>query len=211
MTALLVAVAVLAQLANAQQRLPAPQTKVFLATDGVFRFSYPSDFSVCTQGKIEPCVQSYIPVCEQNALVCVIYPAKKFERTGFGAASFQVREIFRGGEAMTPNVCVTPYPRKDPNGVSDWPEFLVSAEHAQETIGGVALLHGVTGGAAMSHSISVEVYRAFHEQRCFELSVSETETNPNVSDPPMKTLTPAQQKEMDQTMSEILQSFRFSK
>jgi len=190
---------------------PVHQTMTFTAADGSFQFSHPNDFQVCTQGKIEPCIQSYIPVCEQDALVCVIYPAKQSEDTSFGGASFQVREIVSKREAMTADVCVTPYPRKDPGGISDWPEFLVSAEHPQEMIGGILFLHGVNGGVATSHSIAVDLYRSFHKQRCFELSVSQTQTDPNVSEPPMKTLTPAQQKELDQSMSQILHSFRFSK
>jgi hypothetical protein len=121
-----------------------------------------------------------------------------------------VKEIFAEHEIMTPDVCVTPYPHKDGETVSDWPGFLISAEHPVELIGGVQFLHGVSGGAALSHSISVDLYRAFHKQRCFELSVSQTGTDPNVSDPPMKTPTPAQGKKLDQGMRLILHSFRFS-
>lgn len=184
--------------------------KLFTVRDGAFRFSYPNDFQVCTQGKMDPCIHSYIPVCGQDAFVCVVYPAQEFRDTTFGAVSFQVREILRERETMTPDVCVTPYPRKDPGGITDWPEFLISAKDPQEMIGGMQFLHGVSDGVAMSNSISVDLYRAFHKQRCFELSVSQTGSNPNVYDPPRRTLTPAQQKKVDQTMSEILHSFRFS-
>ena len=102
---------------NAQQRSSAEQTKTFTAADGAFQFSYPSDFQVCPGGKIESCIQSFIPVCEQDALVCVLYPAKQFEGTNFEAASFQVREIHTDRQAMTPDVCVTPYPQETPAGV----------------------------------------------------------------------------------------------
>jgi len=204
--AVLAAMALLAQAANSQHRVSVPQTKTFTAPDRAFRFSYPSDFQVCTAGKIDPCLQSFIPVCEEDALVCVIYPAKRFEDTNFGAASFQVREI-RRNEMMTPDVCATPYPIE---GASNWPEFLLSAKHPVETIGGVQFLHGSSGGAATSHWSDTNVYRGFHQQRCFELSVSQSGTNPEVSDPPMKTLSPEQQKKLDQSMSQILHSFRFS-
>jgi hypothetical protein len=187
------------------------RTMIFTATDGTFRFSYPSDFQVCTQRKIEQCIQSYIPVCEQDTLVCVIYPAEQFEGTNFGAASFQIREIHTERGAMTPDVCVTPYPQQDSTGVHAWPEFMVSAKHPVEMIGGVLFVHGISGGVAMSHSNSVDLYRAFHKQRCFELSASETETNPAVTDPPMKTLTTGQAKELETSMAHILHSFRFLK
>lgn len=203
-------IALLALPANAQQS-PLSQSKIFRAPDGSFQFSYPSYFQVCKQDEVEQCTQSYIPVCEQEAVICVVYPAKRFEGTNFGAASFQVKEIHIEGEGMTANVCVTPYPKEDATGVQSWPEFLISARHPGEMIGGVLFVHGISGGAAMSHWLSVDLYRALHRQRCFQLSVSETDTNPAISDPPVKTLTPAQSKELETSMSQILHSFRFLK
>jgi hypothetical protein len=194
--------------AGAQQ--PAnTQSTTFTAPGGAFHFSYPRNFQVCTKGKIQSCVQSFIPVCEEDSLVCVAYPAAEFKNTSFEAAAFQVREIFRE-ENMTADVCVTPYPRRDGGTVTDWPEFLISAKHPVEMIGGVQFLHGINGGAATSHSIGIDLYRALYRDRCFELSISEAATEPHVTDPPMKTLTAAQQKELDRTMSDILHSFRFT-
>ncbi|HET7893335.1 MAG TPA: hypothetical protein VFL34_17535 [Candidatus Sulfotelmatobacter sp.] len=188
----------------------AKKTTTFTSSDGTFRFLYPSDFQVCTRGKVETCTRSYIPVCDQDALVCVVYPATQFKDTNFGGASFQVNEILTEQEMMTANVCVTPFPPKEGNSVSSWPGFLISAEHPVEMIGGVQFLHGVSAEAALSHSINSDLYRAFHKQRCFGLSISQTWTNPDVSDPPIKTLTPAQQQRLNQVMSQILHSFRFS-
>jgi hypothetical protein len=187
----------------------AEKTSTFTNSDGAFRFIYPADFQLCTRAKIDPCNQSFIPVCEPDSFVCVVYPAEQFKNTNFGAASFQVREILTEHEMMTADVCVTPYPQKNGDRASDWPGFLISAERPVELIGGVQFVHGVSGGAATSHSLSIDLYRAFRKQRCFELSVSQTGTDPNVSDPPMKTLTEAQGKRLDQAMSLILHSFRF--
>jgi hypothetical protein len=186
---------------------------VFTSTDGAFQFSYRRDFQVCTAGKLEPCrIQSNIPPCEDDAIVCVVYPGKRFEGTSFGAAAFQVREIHSKQETMTPDVCVTPRATETSAGhFSERPEFLISSQHPAEIIGGVLFVHGTTDEAAMSHSSSVDVYRAFHRPACYELSLSEAETNPNVSDPPMKTLTPAQKKKVDESLSQILHSFRFLK
>ena len=78
-------------------------------------------------------------------------------------------------------------------------------------IGGILFVHGLTGDAATSHSKSVDLYRTLHEKRCFELRLSQTGTNPAVSDPPMKTLTRQQAKELDASTSQILPSFRFLK
>ena len=191
---------------------PDHRMMIFTAADGSFQFSHPSNFQVCTQGEIEPCIRfNIIPACERDAVVCLIYRAKLFEDTNFGAASFQVREIHTEHGAMTPDVCVTPYPQSVPAGVPTWPEFMISAQHPEEMIGGVLFVHGVRGEGATGHRKSVDLYRAFHEEQCLELSVSETSTDPTVTDPPLKTLTPAQRNELDDTMSEILHSFRFLK
>jgi hypothetical protein len=194
------------------QRRPSTSLKVFASADGVFQFSYPGDFQVCTTGKIDPCrSQSYIPPCDDRAIVCVTYPAKLSEGTSFGSAGFQVREIHTEREMMTPDVCVTPYPGKSSAGVSEWPEFLISARRPVETIGGVSFVHGVAGEAAMSHSSTSDLYRVFHRRKCYELSLSESGTDPSVSDPPMRTLTPAQLKDVDESLSHVLHSFRFLK
>src|ERR1700746_2606803 len=127
--ALLATAAVLSQPANSQQPSSAPQTKIFSPTDGAFQFSYPGDFQPCTRGKMDPCNTTYIPICGQDSLVCVVYPGKEFEVTNFGAASFEGGEIVTEREAMSADVCVTPYPSKDPTGTEGWPEFLISAKH----------------------------------------------------------------------------------
>jgi hypothetical protein len=208
--ALLVTATVLSLQANSQPRSSVAQMRNFSATDDSFQFSYPASFQLCTKGRMGPCNQSYIPVCGEDALVCVLYPSTEFVGTSFGAASFEVDEVFTQREAMTADVCVTPSPSKSP-GTENWPEFLISAKHPTEVIGGVLFVRGVSGGAATSHSISIDIYRAFHSQRCFSLSLSETRTDPGVTDPPMKTLSPTQRKKLDEMMSQILHSFRFAK
>lgn len=207
--AVLLTIALPTQMAISQQRASILQTATFTAPDRAFRFSYPGDFPVCTAGKIAPCLQSFIPVCEDDALVCVIYPAKRFDGTNIGAVSVQVREIHREEAMMTPDVCVTPYAVVDSAGPERYPDFLVSAEHPVEVIGGVQFLHGVTGDAATAHRLGVDLYRGYHKQRCFELRVSTSETDPSVFDPPMKTLNPAQRRRLDRSMSQIIHSFRF--
>ena len=206
---ILAVVVLLSLLAGVQWPRRIQQAKTFTAPGGAFQFSYPADFHVCTAGDIQPCIESYIPVCEQDAVICAVYPSERFGDTSFGAASFQVREVHSSGEQMTPDICATPYPPKYGKSVSEYPEFLISAEHPTERIGGVLFVHGITSDAAMNHSISVDIYRAFHDQSCFELRLSETETNPGVYDPPKKTLTHAQRREVDESLSQVLHSFRF--
>jgi hypothetical protein len=153
---------------------------------------------------------SMIPLCDLDALVCVVYPVMQFGETNLKAAAFQVREILASSEQMTADICATPYPR-DHGSPVQYPDFLISAEHPIEVIGGVRFIHGARNGVATGSDLEAHLYRTFHNQRCFELSVSQTYTDPNLYDPPIKRLTPAQHKKLDSTMSLILQSFRFSK
>lgn len=190
----------------------ARKTSTFTNPDGAFRFVYPTDFQVCTKGNMQPCNYTYIPICDKDALVCVLYPAESFKGTNMGAAGFQVREIQRRNiPPTTADECVTPYPKVQGSYVPPWPEFLVSAEHPVEIIDGVSFLHGISGGAAGGHGSYVDLYRAFHNGICFELSTSSTGTNPNNSDPPMKTLSAAEEKRVSETISDIFHSFRFTK
>ncbi len=193
------------------QQAPSTRQTSFASPDGIFQFSYPSGFEVCAQDHIEPCIHSYIPACEQDAIVCVVYPAKQFEETSFGAAAFEVREIRTDRERMTADVCVTPYPPKSSAGVSEWPEYMISARQPEKRIGGVLFVHGTKVEGGMSHSSSADLYRTFHAGRCFELSVSQSGTDPQVFDPPKKALTARQQKSVDGSLAQIVQSFRFIK
>ena len=176
-----------------------------------FRFSYPATFQVCTIGNLQPCIHSMIPTCDDDAIVCVAYPDKEFGETTFQGEAFEVREIHTSIGTQTPDICVTPYPPKYSTGVSEYPEYMISAKEPARTIGGVLFVHGIKGDAAMSHSSSVDVYRAFHNGRCWELAVSQTFVNGQVFDPPRRDLTREQQKKVDASMNEILESFRFVK
>jgi hypothetical protein len=172
--------------------------------DGAFRFACPNNFQVCSKGDIDPCDQfTYIPMCDKDALVCVVYPRGRFRDTTFEGAAFGVREILREGKPPeTADECVTPYREA----------YLISAEHPVELIGSISFLHGWdVAGPLMGNINHLEIYRAFHKGRCFELSITEAEAKPEMSDPPMKTLTSAQQQGLDATMSDILHSFRFTK
>ncbi len=187
--------------ADAQHGSSSQEAVTFTAPDETFHFVYPSNFQVCTKVSLEPChFAAFMPVCSEDALVCVLYPRQEFKDTNFGAAGFEVVEILQHGTIA--DECVTPHTGH---------QFLLSAEHPTELIGGVSFIHGTRDGAAMGHTNHTEVYRAFHQGRCFQLSVSKTETTSDTSsEPPMKSLTPAQEGKIEETMSHILYSFRFA-
>ncbi len=194
-------------LANCQQR--SQRDSVFISADSTFQFSYPSNFQICKAGNMGPCEKSFIPACDSDALICVVYPTEAFAGNGLEAAAFQISEIHDNRQEMTADVCATPYPPKTEAGVSEWPEFMISAKHPTEMIDGVLFVHGTIGDGATSHWHSVDLYRTFHRGRCFELALSEAGTDPGVSDPPEKPLSLQQQKSLDAGLSRILHSFRF--
>ncbi len=88
------------------------------------------------------------PPCDEDAIVCVVYPKKQFEGTTFESAAFQVREIHRPLEEMTPDVCVTP---STTTNDEERFSFLISAQHPEGMIGGVLFVHGEAGGVAAGH------------------------------------------------------------
>jgi len=184
------------------------KTSTYTSSNGDFRFVYPTDSTLCTRGKIDSCNQSFIPVCREDALVCVVHRDPESKETSF-VASFEVSEISTQREMMTGNVCVTPHPSMNGNTASPWPEFLIAADNPVEIIGGVQFVHGISGGAATGNWSATDLYRTFRKQECFELSVTETGTSQDISDPSPKTRRTAQHDKLRQTMFEILHSFRF--
>jgi hypothetical protein len=196
---------------NAQQESSAHHGKTFLSPDREFQFIYPSEFKLCSKHEMKACLTSYIPVCADDSDACVTYPSA-FRTSTFESAGFQVREITSGVyPPTTADKCVTPAPVVQNGIVQPWTDFLISAEHPVEEIGGVSFVHGISVGVAMSHALSADVYRALHKGRCFELSITATETNPDAFDPPRKILNAAERKKVQNAMSEMLHSFRFAK
>jgi hypothetical protein len=172
------------------------KTSIFTSPDGGFRFEYPSDFQLCTNGNMEPCNYTFMLICKQDAPVCVVYPRDVFKGADFGAG-FQVRELLEyGGPPETADACVNH-------------NFYVSAERPVEQIDGVSFLHGTGRSAAMGNWSSVDYYRAFHKGKCFELSISSTGFD-STDSAPIRPLTPAESKKVSRTMSKILHSFRFT-
>src|SRR5450631_805773 len=127
---------------------PVRHLKTFTSTDGTFQFSYPSTFETCTKGNIRQCLHSFIPPCNEDAIVCVVYPTDQFKNSNVDEVAFQVREIPHDLVPLTPDECVTPLPPKTQDKWSLYPEFYISSEHPQELIGGIVFVHGFYGDGA---------------------------------------------------------------
>jgi hypothetical protein len=187
----------------------AQQRKVFTSTGHTFQFNYPDSFAAYRHNQIEESQSLYfIPVCENEAAVCVLYPKNKYEGTGFEGASFQVSEI----SASTESECLTPPANPDAGarGHTYRVAFVVSANRPTELINGTKFMHGEAAGAATGHVISTDLYRNFHLRRCFELSVRLAQSNLE-HDPPGAgpEFTRGDQQHVLSDLNEILRSFKF--
>ena len=80
-------------------------------------------------------------------------------------------------DATSAKVCLTP--RLSAPNVAD---FSVDSKK-KRIINGVRFLHGISGEGGLGHSMSTDIYRAFHNGSCYELSVNLAITSFGVFDP----------------------------
>jgi hypothetical protein len=66
-------------------------------------------------------------------------------------------------------------------------------------------------GVGMGHILDGKVYRNFHRNTCYELSIRMTSTNPGVFGRPAKELTQKDRDEVSDRLKQALDSFRFLK
>ena len=189
--------------------------QTFTSKDGVFRFRYSTLLVRCTAlgdeeshpsswSPTNSC-GSYIPVCDDGGsqgsetLVCFAYPKDKFkDYATFGAAAFSVAEV-KG--AVTAKECLS--------GAPDWVYSPGSGRTA--TINQVKFKVFERGGAAMSHSIGETVYRTFHRNTCYQLSIRMTSVSPGVFDTPPKEFIQQDENEVNGRLKQTLESFIFLK
>ncbi len=176
---------------------PAPQ--LFISRDGTFRFNL-GVLVRCTKHSHRAC-DAYLSVCDNSSttpgstLVCFGYPSELKHYGTHMAAAFSVSRL---GRSVTRRECLD----GSPDGARS---------------GGTVAINDVkfrvfhVGDAAMSHYLKGRVYRTFHHERCYELAIRVTWTNPMVLDPPGKNLTREDWKDLNQRLDQPLDSFRFLK
>ncbi len=83
---------------------------------------------------------------------------------------------------------------------------------------GTTRIHGVSfsifeiGQGGMNQGVEVELYRTFHNGKCYQLGVNfATANDPQDFDPPIRTLTEKDENEINGRLKEALKSFRFLK
>jgi hypothetical protein len=137
---------VVAQAPSASSKL-----KTFISPDGAFQFSYPESLSGGPQMR-----GSYIPVCDNDAIVCLKYPEDEYRGYNFEAAAFSVTALPR---PTTRAKCLS--------YVGDR-----TCKPMNTTVrGGVKFATASCGEGGLGHNASGPSYRTYHRGTCYQLSV----------------------------------------
>jgi hypothetical protein len=190
--------------------------QTFISPEGAFRFKHSKLLVRCTEQRheegypgwwvpAESC-ESYSPVCDDpgqqgsRTLVCFAYPKAKFrDYPTFGAATFSVAEIKR---VVFEKECLA--------GSPDW---VIDPRGSGKTVNINLVKFKVfeTDGVGTGHGIDGHVYRTYHRDTCYELSIRIAVTGSWVFGEPVKELTQKNWNEVNSRLEEALYSFRFSK
>ena len=133
----------------------------FVSPNGVFQFSYTSDFLLNTDENKDEVQTSYIPVCGEGT-VCVVSRRGYFAGTNFQAAGFQEREI---SNATNSDACLMGPPE-------DIPQYRLPKSDQKRVISGLTFRHWQSAEVGVGNNLSTDYYRVFHENKCYELSLN---------------------------------------
>ncbi len=189
--------------------------RTFTSPDSAFEFKYPDLLVRCTAqhqptGGVwwtpqESC-EAYSPVCDDPGIqgssttVCFAYPKAEFkDHPGFEAAAFSVAEV---KEATTEKSCLNGSPNwaLDPRGSGN----SASIQHVSFKVFEIS-------DAGMGNYLDAHVYRNFHRNSCYELSIRIATANEANFDPPIKKLTQQDRNEVKGRLEQALESFAFLK
>ncbi len=184
-------------------------TRTFTSPDGSFRFKYPASYRLYSGANIEGEVQqeqSFIPLCNtftvfsrSTLLACVVYPRTEYRSTNFEGAALQVDEV----AADNASQCLVPMS-------GDNLGFEIPKQNAERVIDGVRFVHGLHSGAATSHWIWTDLYRAFYKGKCYELAINITYTAFGVSAAgTARKFTPQDKQHVRRSLQRVVDSFRF--
>ena len=187
--------------------------RTFNSSDGVFQFKYSDALVPCTAKEVpggrmfyptDSCT-AYFPVCgleaSRNTLACFAFKRAKFkDYRDFEAGTFVVAEV---EQATTENQCLSVFP--------DW-EVGSRGNGQAKRINGVTFTKFDNSEGLMSQSMNVDMYRSFHKNTCYELSVNIATID---SDPELHGTTNQFSKkdwnEVHERLEQPLNSFRFRK
>jgi hypothetical protein len=185
--------------------------RTFTAPDAAFSFRYWDHLIRCKKipevWAPDEC-SAYHPTCDdladltgkrQTSIACFAYPKNKFTDTkAFEAATFSVEVV---DEHATAKSCLA-----GPEA-----EGLDVDKHGTTRIQGVSFAAFEFGEGGMNQGVDVELYRTFHNGKCYQLGINRASANATVFDPPERDLTDADEREVNGTLKQALKSFRFLK
>jgi hypothetical protein len=183
-----------------------PTVKTFTGPNGTFRISYPDLLIRCERVSRkngltysyhweQPGCEAYIPPCsnadaDDQPLLCLAYPPKFAHNPRFDAAVLTVDETTDSEK-----------------------QCMADAEHRLEpiTIQGVKFTGGESADAALGHYRNSKGYTAYHNGKCYALTITIVTTSGAGFDPPVKELTKQDWDEVDRPLEQARDSFEFLK
>lgn len=175
----------------------------FKSSDGLFRFTYPTDYVLYTGAELEQAERlTYVPVCRRPAAACVVFPRELYAGTNFEGAALQVSTL----DATNEGKCVKPL------RIPDYAELRISAERPFQVIHGVRFVHSVTAEGGAGHYMDTNLYRAFHAGRCYVLAINIAQTAfANFPEGMLTEFTTEDENRVLHDLQQVLDSFQFTK
>ncbi|MGA7855789.1 MAG: hypothetical protein WCA15_20895 [Candidatus Acidiferrales bacterium] len=199
---------------QANKPVEANALQTFTSPDGAFQFKYSELLVRCSQspkfrGSWEPAdsCAAYFPVCDDPdsegsaTIACIAYPEGEFrDAPTFEAAAFSVAEIHPSASEKD---CLS--------GSPDW-NADQRASDGTLTINGVNFKVFEASDAGMSQSLDGQVYRTFHGDKCYELSVRMATASSAAFDPgSINEFSKEDENEVQNRLKQALDSFTFLK
>jgi hypothetical protein len=186
--------------------------QTFTSQDRAFKFQYSPVLIHCTSqqseegypgSRVPDACSSQQGVCDDAAsstttIACFAYPKDDFkDKPTFSAAAFFVAEV---RAATTPGACL--------KGSPNW--LILSSQSTRiNSISGK--LFRITS-EWMSGGQDGEIYRVFHDKRCYEFGIQEATSSPAAYDPgTIKEFTERDSAEVRARLKQALNSFTFLK
>ncbi len=157
---------------NAGATRNAKKFRAFASSDGIFQFEYSESLIRCNENEVpggrmwlpQDSCTAYFPICgdvpNRTSLACFAYEKGKFRaKRDFEAGTFLVAEI---KEAITEDKCLSAFP--------DW-EADSRGKGKIQIINGTPFEEFDDSEGLASQAMAAEMYRSFHNSRCYELSV----------------------------------------
>jgi hypothetical protein len=158
-----------------------------------FSIQYPKDFGFNTSyDQIKPL--SYIPVCDETTVGCIVYSGDKYKGTNFDGAGVSINIL------------------KDLNTESKCYNFKVATNEAQNqvadvTINGVIFKSATGTQGAAGHFDKSQIYRNFRNGMCYELAQRVASTD--IGNYPEGTIKEFNENEVWNNLKQILSTFKF--